>query len=309
MNAILRNVAQHHALSPADQAAMAAIRPLALPNKGKLRGVAARPMFEAIQARITAATGVNFREETVGGVPGWWCEPADAPAQGVLLHLHGGWFGWGSAAGFRPLVSHLAAATGLRAFVPDYRLAPEHPFPAATQDVARCYRALQEQGAGPIVVGGDSAGGNLALSLLAFVAGHGDLRAPACAYALSPVTDLTQSGASWANRAEADPYFVFEQASAMIAAYLNGHDAADPQASPLFADLAQLPPVRIHVGDDEMLLDDSVRFAERATEAGSDVRVDIWQGMPHGFVGGQFEAAGLALKEIGAFVKARLATV
>ncbi len=299
------------AATAADLAAMAALRPIALPNKGFLRGAAARPAFEAVLARTATAPGVSFREDTVGGVPGWWCEPENARASAVLLHIHGGWFSCGSAAGYRPLVSHLALAAGLRAFIPDYRLAPEHPFPAALQDVERCYLGLLEQQAGPVVLCGDSAGGNLALSFLAMLARRVDLSKPACAIALSPVTDLTQSGASWYSRAEADPYFMFDQGTELIAAYLSGHGAADPQASPLFAALQSLPPVLIHVGDEEVLLDDAIRFGERAAAAGVDVRVEVWEGMPHGFVGGvgRFDAAGAALAAIGEFVVGELGVV
>ncbi len=311
MNTIVDNSAKTHRpwlhthpATKADQAAMAVMRPMALPGKGSMRGMAARPAFEAILARTASAPGVTFREGSVGGIPGWWCEPENARTHGVLLHIHGGWFCFGSAAGYRGLVSHLAVAAGLRAFVPDYRLAPEHPFPAALQDVERCYLGLLEQQADPVVLSGDSAGGNLALSFLAALARCADLPIPACAVALSPVTDLTQSGASWHSRAEADPYFVFDQGAELIATYLNGHDAADPAASPLFAALEHLPPVLMHVGDDEVLLDDAIRFGERAVAAGVDVRVDVWEGMPHGFVSGvgRFDAAGAALAAIGEFV-------
>jgi len=297
-----------HPATEADQAAMAALRPMALPGKGSMRGIAARPAFEAILARTAVAAGVTFREGSVGGIPGWWCEPENARAYGVLLHIHGGWFGFGSAEGYRPLVSHLAVAAGLRAFVPDYRLAPEHPFPAALQDVACCYLGLLEQDAGPVVLSGDSAGGNLALSFLASSVQRADLPAPACALALSPVTDLTQSGTSWHSRAEVEPYFVFDQGTELIAAYLNGHDAADPAASPLFAKLEHLPPVLVHVGDDEVLLDDAIRFGARAAAAGVNVRVDVWEGMPHGFVSGvgRFDAAGAALAAIGEFIAGEL---
>lgn len=159
------------------------------------------------------------------------------PQDAAILHLHGGWFNWGSALAFRHLVGHIAKQSGVAAFVPDYRLAPEHPFPAALEDVQACYRALP----GPrypadSAVGGDSAGGNLALALLARTIAQSSsnaARAPVAVVVLSPVTDLTLGGLSWETRAVADPYFTRPQAAELIRAYLNGHNSSDPDASPL----------------------------------------------------------------------------
>jgi monoterpene epsilon-lactone hydrolase len=155
-----------HPLTPSDQAAMAALRAAAEPNKGKLRGVAARPVFDDIIGHTPNPVCVRFREDHVGGVPGWWCEPAGASADRVVLHIHGGWFNWGSAEAFRNLVGHIAQSARARAFIPDYRLAPEHAFPAALTDVAACLDGLLERGPKAVAVTGDSAGGNLALSIL-----------------------------------------------------------------------------------------------------------------------------------------------
>jgi len=129
------------------------------------------------------------------------------------------------------------------------------------------------------------------------------------AVVLSPVTDLTLSGASWETRAGADPYFVRSQGVDLVRSYLVDHDPADPLASPLFGGLAGLPPIRVHVGDDEMLLDDSLRYAERAVAAGVDARVDVWKGMPHGFLSGigSLEASSESLGQIGAFLTDRFA--
>jgi len=159
-------------------------------------------------------------------------------------------------------------------------------------------------------VTGDSAGGNLALSLLAILAAEpANAMRPVGALVLSPVTDLALTGSSWQTRAEADPYFVREQAQGLIDAYLNGHDATDPVASPLYGNLAGLPPIRVQAGDDEVLLDDSVRLVERAVAAGVDARLDVWEGMPHGFIGsiGQTEAAASAMDLIGKFLSSVLA--
>ena len=298
-----------HPLTARDRTAMTALRTVVGPNKGKLRGPAARAPFDAIIGRTIAPEGVTFREDQVGGISGWWCEPAEALPGAAILHLHGGWFNWGSSSAYRHLVGHIARSARAIAFVSDYRLAPEHPFPAAIEDAQAGLRGLAERGIRRIAVTGDSAGGNLALSLLPLAAAKkGTGTRPVGAAALSPVTDLALSGSSWQSRAQADPYFVREQAEGLIRAYLNGHDPRDPIASPLYASLSGLPPIRVHVGDDEVLLADSQQFVERAVAAGVDARLDVWEGMPHGFVGGvgQMEAAAGALEAIGEFLSSRL---
>jgi epsilon-lactone hydrolase len=283
-------------------------------TKGKLQGVAARGTFDGIMSSVVAPEGVTFESDTVGGVAGWWCRPADAPEHTAILHIHGGWFTWGSARAFRHLVGHIAKQARAAAFIPDYRLAPEHPFPAALDDVEVSYRALLNRGIHRIALSGDSAGGNLALSLLARIiaqSSSGAVRSPMAAVVQSPVTDLTLGGSSWKTRAVADPYFTRAQAAELIHAYLNGHSSSDPDASPLYGTLAGLPPIRVHVGDDEVLLDDSHRYVERAVAAGIDATLDVWMGMPHGFLGGidRLEAAAEALKAIGQFLSERLVVV
>ncbi len=261
--------------------------------------------------RVAAPAGVSYETDRVGGIPGVSCRPENARPGEVVLHIHGGWFNWGSAYAFRHLVGHIAAETGVQAFVPDYRLAPEHPFPAAPEDVRASFFGLIESGIRKIAVSGDSAGGNLALGLPGFLnASSASARhAIVGAVALSPVTDLSLSGRSWSTRAGADPYFTRPQVAELVRSYLNGHDAGDPGASPLYGDLAGFPPIRVHVGDDEVLLDDSVRFVERAVAARVDARVDVWQGMVHGFPGsvGRLAASAGALNLIGAFLAERLA--
>jgi epsilon-lactone hydrolase len=291
-------------LTEHDREFMNRMRVMVGPNKGKLRGVAARPVFDTIIGEAAAPEGVTYREDRIGEVSGWWCEPAAAPADTAILHLHGGWFNWGSAEAFRHLVGHIARNARTRAFVPDYRLAPEHPFPAGANDVHACVKGLLSLGFRAVAVTGDSAGGNLALTLLP---AH-DARLVA-AVVFSPVTDLTLSGESWTSRAEADPFFVRDQAEELIKAYLGGHDPADPIASPLFGSFAGLPPFRVHVGNDEMLRDDSLRYVERAVAAGGDATVDVWEGMVHGFIGnaGRLEAADEALRNAGTFLAERLA--
>jgi monoterpene epsilon-lactone hydrolase len=297
-----------HPLTAQDRSAMAAFRTIAEPNKGKLRGTAARAPFDALMSSIIAPQGVKFREDRIGEIPGWCCEPTAALPDAAILHLHGGWFNVGSAAAYRHLVGHIARSAGTTAFIPDYRLAPEYPFPAAIDDARASLRGLAERGIHRIALTGDSAGGNLALSLLSVVAAE-PATAVVGAVVLSPITDLALTGSSWQSRADADPYFVREQAEGLLQAYLNGHDPKDPVASPLYGNFVGLPPIRVQAGDDEVLLDDSLRFVERAVAAGTDARLDVWEGMPHGFVGriGQTQAADSALSAIGEFLSSRLA--
>jgi epsilon-lactone hydrolase len=298
-----------HPLTPTDAATMAAMRTAVAPMKGKLRSTAARAPFDAIMEHVAPPAEVTYEPATIGGISGLWAIPADAQPNAVLLHIHGGWFHWGTAHAFRHLVGHIASRARTRAFIPDYRLAPEHPFPAAVEDVQVVYRALAQSGIERIALSGDSAGGNLTLVLLALLTKSPAKIAPAGAVALSPVTDLALTGASWQTRAEADPFFVQPQGVEMATSYLNGADPRNPLASPLYGELANLPPIRIHTGDDEVLLDDSVRYVERAVAAGVDAQLDLWMGMPHGFAGsvGRLEAANQALDAIGAFLADRLA--
>ena len=167
-----------------------------------------------------------------------------------------------------------------------------------------------DRGIRNIALSGDSAGGNLALALLSIAtaqsASGGVL--PVGTVALSPVTDLALSSASYETRAQADPYFLKSQAAELVRSYLGDADPKNPLASPLYGDLTALPPIRVHVGDDEVLLDDSRRYVERAVAAGVDATLDVWMGMPHGFTNsvGRMQAANQALDVIGAFLKERL---
>jgi epsilon-lactone hydrolase len=298
-----------HPLSREDSAASTALRAAVAPFKGKLEGTAARGPFDDVMERVAAPAGVTFQAATVGGISGWWAKPARPHKSAAILHVHGGWFNFGSARAYRNLVGHIASRAGAEAFIPEYRLAPEHAFPAALSDIEACYRGLVEKSTARIAVVGDSAGGNLALVLLGIAAtsrkGH---MAPVGAVAVSPVTDLALTGESYATRAEADPYFTKSQITGLVASYLRGTDPKSPETSPLYGDLRGLPPIRVHVGDDEVLLDDSRRYVERAVAAGVDAELDVWMGMPHGFVTGvrDFDAARRALDAIGAFLTERL---
>src|SRR3989440_2262923 len=229
-----------HPLSPEDALGATALRASVAAFKGKLAGTAARGPFDAIMEQVAAPTDVTFEADTVGGIAGLWAKPARPRKGAAIIHLHGGWFNLGTARAYRNFVGHLAASAGADAFVPDYRLAPEHPFPAAVTDVEACYRGLVDKQINKIAVTGDSAGGNLALVLLS-IAGA---QAPVGAVAISPVTDLALSGESYETRAEADPYFTKSQVAGLVAAYLGETDPKNPLASALYGDLRGLPPIR-----------------------------------------------------------------
>jgi len=251
--------------------------------------------FDVAAQRAAAASspwpipgGCEVSEAEAGGVPArWLCAPGSDPAR-RLLYLHGG--GW-VAGGFGSHGSHaarLSAATGCAVLLPEFRLAPEHPFPAALDDALAAWRWLRGQGPrGPapgaaLFAGGDSGGGGLALSLLLALRAGGEAL-PAAAFAFSPVTDLTCSGASMETRAAAD--IVINPALVPVAAalYAGAADLRTPLLSPLFGDPSGLPPLLLQVGDAEVMLDDSTRFAERARAAGVDVTLEVWPEMFHSF--------------------------
>ena len=292
-----------HPLDPEDAKVTAALRAMLSASKGARPGIEARAQYDALMESVSPRGDVTFEADTLGGVPGLWVHPAGWRPGEAIVHLHGGWFNFGSAKAYRHLVGQIAARAGARAFIPDYRLAPEHPFPAATDDVRACYQGLAERDVHRIALTGDSAGGNLALGL----ASSSNVTLVGVAV-VSPVTDLTLSGASYETRADADPLFTRPQVAELVHSYLGSADARQPLASPLHGRYAGMPSIRIHVGDDEVLLDDSLRYVERAVAAGVDARADVWMGMPHGFPAsiGRLKAAAQALDAIGAFLTERL---
>src|ERR1700758_1058378 len=152
-----------HPLSEHDSVAVAALRSAVAPMKGKVDGIAGRSLFDEIMERVAIPDGVTFEARTIRGIPGWWAKPLHDQKGAAILHVHGGWFNLGTARAYRNFVGHIASSAGADAFIPDYRLAPEYPFPAAIQDLEACYRGLVDQGIAKIALTGDSAGGNLAL--------------------------------------------------------------------------------------------------------------------------------------------------
>ena len=241
---------------------------------------AQRAAFDALGSLLPLADGVEVVAVDAGGVPAEWLV-ADGSGP-VVLHLHAGGFAIGSCASHRPFASHLAAAVGGRVLVPDYRLAPEHPYPAANDDAEAVHRWLVGEGIDPtdLALTGDSAGGALAISLLGRLRRAG-VALPRAVALVSPFTDFTQSGASLTANADLDPMLSRELGALWNGWYLAGADPTDPDLSPLHADLHGLPPLLVLVGSDEVLLDDATRLAERAREAGVEVTLEVWEGMFH----------------------------
>lgn len=238
------------------------------------------------QRGLPPPSDVVYERGTVAGVPGEWLTAKSARrAAPVLLYLHGGGFVGCSARGYRPITAELARA-GFRVFSADYRLAPEHPFPAALTDALAVWTALASQG--PAVIAGDSAGGNIALGAM-LAARARSIALPWAAALFSPVTDLAGRSASIAENATRDGLFYPETLRFCGRVYLDGADPLDPRASPIEADLTGLPPLLIHVAEREMLRDDSLRFAARAAEAGLRVELKVWPVVPHAWqLGGRF---------------------
>jgi monoterpene epsilon-lactone hydrolase len=267
---------------------------------------AQRPLLEQMLTSQPLPADVRMTPGDLGGIPVIFIDIADVEPRGIIFHIHGGGFALGSAGGSAGLASGLARKTGMRAVSVDYRLAPEHPYPAALQDVTAAYRALAGQAgsAGHIVVSGESAGGNLAIELL--IAGKTEgLTMPAAALLLSPITDLTVTGSSYAGKAHADPAVSAQAIRTRAADYLAGTDPADPLVSPIFADLSGLPPLLIQAGSHEVLLDDATRLAVKAAADDVAVILDITPGVPHVFqvFAALLEEGDAALNRAARFVK------
>ncbi|HEY2179206.1 MAG TPA: alpha/beta hydrolase [Caulobacteraceae bacterium] len=290
-----------------DAGVVDAMRNAAAPRKGAVLGPKARPDFNAgLAANAPFSPDVQFWPDVVGGVPGLWCESSDADFGAQILFLHGGCYVLGSAEAARNFAAQFATRAHANTFVADYRLAPEHPFPAAMDDALAVYQGVAE-GADRIALVGESAGGGLALALLAILAGRDDRPgAPRGVAVMSPWTDLALTGASLTTRADADPIFTKPVLAHFADLYLQGADPKDPRASPLYGPAPEVaPPIRIDVGDDEVLLDDSLRYAEKLRDANLHAAVHVWSGMPHVFPSaiGRLKAANLAADEIGAFLR------
>jgi len=243
-----------------------------------------RSRSDRVGGRLPVHRKVSMSPVDVEGVPSEWLIPEDAPDDRALLYLHGGAWFLGSPVLYRSFVSNLAYWCHTKALVINYRLAPEHSFPAGLEDCIIAYNHLVSSGIHPgkIVVAGDSAGGNLTLALLVALRDRG-CPLPGAAVAISPATDLTGSGPSHQNRSDVDPVLGGPRGINVVQWYAGEYKLDHPWISPLFADLHGLPPVLLHVGDDEILLDDSTRFAEKARSCGVDTTLVVWPEMFHVF--------------------------
>lgn len=270
--------------------------------------VASRARMERLGDRTKLPASLTRHVDDLGGVTTEWTCVA-RPRRGVILYCHGGAYSVGSPKVYRGLAARLATLTGCDVAAIDYRLAPEHVYPAAPDDAISAYRALIARAIDPasIVIAGDSAGGNLALVTLLRARNSG-LALPCAAVLLSPWTDLTGSGASMHGNLERDPMLPAQRINEAARMYAPTVDLAHPDVSPLFADLSGLPSLSIHVGSTEILLDDSHRLAQSARGHGVDVDLTTWHAMPHVFpMFADFIPEGRrALAQIGAFVAARL---
>jgi len=257
--------------------------------------------------RLTrAARGVAIEEDKLYGLKVEWYRPENARSGKILLYLHGGAFVLGSCDSHRKLVTQIARAGRIDAVLPEYRLAPEHPYPAGLQDCVGVYRALLEYGYNPdnIVVAGDSAGGGLTMSLMLELR-HTGVPLPGAAVLLSPFLDLTSSGESVKTRADQEPWFDPDDIHSVIHYYCPDKDLEDPLLSPVFANVAGLPPTLVQVGDDEILLSDSTRIAENMKAAGVDVELQVFPEMWHVFqlFVGKMPESRDAVDRIGEFLR------
>src|ERR1700690_1204571 len=284
----------------------------ALRSRQKASAAQAQPTLDELRAAFTPGDrlhpvpdDVRVSEVTTDGVPAHWLAAPGADAGRVLLFLHGGGYEFGSVRSDGELAARLGRASGMRVLFPEYRLAPEHPFPAAIDDVLAAWhwlRADQDLSAKSLALAGDSAGGGLTVALLVAERDAGEAL-PAAAVLMSPTVDLTSSGASMTERAEQDPISTPAMLRQFASDYLAGADPKTPLASPLFASLAGLPPLLIQVGTADLLLSDSEPLATAAAEAGVNVPLDIGEGLPHVYqlMLGAREAAE-ATEQIGKFL-------
>jgi len=220
----------------------------------------------------------------VAGLPAEWLTPRDAADGKLIVYWHGGAYIMGGCATHRRMVGHLARTAGVRSLLPEYRLAPEHPFPAAIEDAVATYRALLADGyrASDIVMGGDSAGGGLTMATLLSLRDAGE-PLPAAAFLISPWLDLAGTGESMQTRADRDPWFKPAHLPTVTNYYCEPTETRNPLVSPVYADVRGLPPLYIQVGKDEILLSDSTRIAESVRAAGGQAELEVWPDMWHVF--------------------------
>jgi acetyl esterase/lipase len=269
-----------------------------------------RAAFEALTASVPIADDLEVRPTTKSGVPAVEVAIRGRETANVIVYFHGGVYVIGSATGSVALVGDLARRTSARAITVDYRLAPEHPYPAAIEDAQAVYRGLLDEGIEPgaIALAGDSAGGGLVVATMLALRDAGT-PLPSAGFLMSPYADLTLSGDTIDEKQALDLILTPEGLRLRVADYVGGADAADPLISPVFADLSGLPPLLIQVGSHEILLSDALRLAERAAFADVPVTLDVTPGAPHVFQGfaAILDEADAALERAATFLKARYA--
>jgi len=277
-----------------------------LPLSDTLTVAERRLQYERAERVFPIPPEIKVEQVSAPTAPAEWLRPPGAVAGRIVLYLHGGGYVIGSPRSHRHLAAAIASAGQATGLLLDYRLAPEHPFPAAVEDATAAYRWLLEQGIAPghVVIGGDSAGGGLTVATLVALRDAGVPR-PAAGVCISPWTDLTFGGASYRTRAQSDPIVSRPGIDGIAQAYLG----ATPLASPLFADLRGLPPLLIQVGGDEVLLDDATELADRAKAAGVDTTLEVWDRMIHvwHWFLPMLDEAQAAIDGIGRFVRVRAA--
>jgi epsilon-lactone hydrolase len=241
-----------------------------------------RDAYEKFTAQFPVPDDVTTENVDADGVPALWVRTPQASTDRTIFYLHGGGYVIGTAHGYRELAAHLGRAAEAQVLVVDYRLAPEHPFPAAVDDAVSAYRWLLDTGVAPgsVVIAGDSAGGGLTMATLLALRDAG-APLPAAGVGLSPWVDLECTGETMTTKADVDPVVQREGVLGMAAMYLGGLDAQSPLASPLHGDLSGLPPLLIQVGTRETLLDDAIRLAARAEREGVDVTLETVEEAPH----------------------------
>jgi monoterpene epsilon-lactone hydrolase len=269
-----------------------------------------RAGFKALMAQMIVPDTIRTTQTALGNRPALRVEPDNGPRAGTILYFHGGGFVFGSPETALSLTGHLVAKTGFEAHSLDYRLAPEHPYPAAIEDTLSAYRALLDSGEDPSVIAfaGDSAGGGLTVTTC-LAARDAGLPLPAAIVAFSPSLDATRTGESMDTKEGIDPIFTRRAVEHTGAMYLAGADPHQPLLSPaVLADLTGFPPMLIQVGTNELLLDDSTRLAAQARAVGVDVILDITAGVPHVFqsFAGILDEADQALDRAALFLTQRI---
>jgi monoterpene epsilon-lactone hydrolase len=271
-----------------------------------------RAELDDLMARIPVAADVDHEPTTIGGVNAIDVTIHDVDPAGTILYFHGGVYVIGSAAQTVPLVSDLARRAHAKAVTVDYRLAPEHPYPAALDDARAAYEGLLAEGVDPgqIALAGESAGGGLAVATLLALRDAGT-PLPSCAFLLSPYADLTLAGESMVAKEASDPILTPEGLRLRVPDYVGGADASDPLISPVFADLSGLPPLLIQVGSSEVLLSDALRLADRAAMCDVPVTLDVTPGVPHVFQGfaAVLDEGNAALDRAATFLRTQLAAL